>query len=423
MQVDHQREALWPSFIEDLGLKQYRQGTHRLIAPEVTLERLRPFMQVMGITRVANITGLDSIDIPVAVAVRPNSRGLAVSLGKGLDLAAAKVSALMETIESHHAERIVAPLILANYEDLCRTHRVVNVHQLPRVTRSAFHPKADLLWIEGYDLLQSESVWLPYELVSANFTLPLPPGSGSFPLTTNGLASGNHPLEAISHALCEVVERDATALWLQSENEVFQKTRLNLATVDDPSCRHVLEKFDRAGVAVAAWEITSDIRIPTFFCGIIDQTGDPLRQLHPAGGVGSHPCRSVALLRALTEAAQSRLTIISGSRDDVYREDYEQIRNQRTTVNLRQIVTGVPDLMRSFQDGPDWDGETFAEDVSWELDRLRTAEIDQVIVVDLTKAEIQIPVVRVIVPGLEGTNQIDTYLPGQRALARQGAAA
>jgi ribosomal protein S12 methylthiotransferase accessory factor len=131
----------------------------------------------------------------------------------------------------------------------------------------------------------------------------------------------------------------------------------------------------------------------------------------------------VALLRALTEAAQSRLTIISGSRDDVYREDYEQIRNQRTTVKLRQIVTGVPDSMRSFQDGPDWDGETFSEDVSWELDRLRAAAIDQVIVVDLTKAEFQIPVVRVIVPGLEGTNQIDSYVPGQRALARQGAAA
>src|SRR5580698_7948827 len=181
-------KTFWPSFVADVGTKSYRQGTHRLIAPETTLARLAPFLPAMGITRVANITGLDSIGIPVVVAVRPNSRGLAVSQGKGLDLFAAKVSALMESIEAHHAERIIAPLILASYDDIRRTRRVVNVDQLPRVSDrtatssriggKAFHPGLELLWIEGYDLINSESIWLPYELVHSNFTLPLPNGSG-----------------------------------------------------------------------------------------------------------------------------------------------------------------------------------------------------------------------------------------------------
>ena len=61
-------------------------GTHRLVAPNATLERVRPFMAVMGITRVANVTGLDTIGIPVVMVVRPNSRSLAVSQGKGLNL-------------------------------------------------------------------------------------------------------------------------------------------------------------------------------------------------------------------------------------------------------------------------------------------------------------------------------------------------
>jgi YcaO-like protein with predicted kinase domain len=417
--TDRPTATHWPPFVEDPGAKGYRQGTHRLSAPESTLARLRPLLPAMGITRVANITGLDTIGIPVVVAVRPNARGLAVSQGKGLDLAAAKVSALMETVEAHHAERIIAPLILSSYDDLRQTHRVVDVAKLPQVSDRTFHPRLDLLWIEGYDLLQSVSVWLPYELVHANFTLPLPSGSGSFPLTTNGLASGNHPLEAISHGLCEVVERDATALWLQSDREVVQASRIDLTTVDDACCREALEKFDRAGVAVAVWETTTTIGIPCFFCGIIDRTDDPLRPLHPAGGAGCHPCRSIALLRALTEAAQSRLTIISGSRDDVFREDYEEVHNDHTIQESRLFAAEVQDGMRRFRDGPNWDGETFAEDVVWELDRLRAEGIDRVIVVDLTKPEIRLPVVRVVIPGLEGPTQLSTYLPGPRALARR----
>jgi len=50
---------------------------------------------------------------------------------------------------------------------------------------------------------------------------------------------------------------------------------------------------------------------------IADRDSDPTRRLPAAAGHGCHPCRAVALSRALTEAAQSRLTMISGSRDDV----------------------------------------------------------------------------------------------------------
>jgi ribosomal protein S12 methylthiotransferase accessory factor len=255
--------------------------------------------------------------------------------------------------------------------------------------------------------------------VHANFTLPLPTGSGCFPLTTNGLASGNHPLEAISHGLCEVVERDATAVWLQSDRDAIRSARVDLGTVDDPLCRVALEKFERAGIAVAVWEITSSIGIPTFFCGIIDRASDSLRSLHPAGGAGCHPSRSVALMRALTEAAQSRLTIISGSRDDVFREDYEEVRSQAITEQSRLVATGEPEVMRSFGDAPSFEGATFAEDLEWELDKLRSDGVDSAIVVDLTKPDVGMPVVRVVIPGLEGPTQLSTYLPGPRALARR----
>ena len=86
--------------------KRFRRGTHRSVDPAETLARVRPLMARMGITRLGNITGLDRIGIPVAVAVRPNSRSVSVSQGKGLDLPQAMASALMEAAEGFHAEEI-----------------------------------------------------------------------------------------------------------------------------------------------------------------------------------------------------------------------------------------------------------------------------------------------------------------------------
>ena len=71
----------------------------------------------MGITRLGNITGLDRIGIPVAIAVRPNSRSVSVAQGKGLEMPQAMASALMEACETFHAEQI-GPLRVAAYRAL-----------------------------------------------------------------------------------------------------------------------------------------------------------------------------------------------------------------------------------------------------------------------------------------------------------------
>jgi YcaO-like protein with predicted kinase domain len=98
--------------------KRYRSGTHRTVTPDETLRRGLRVAPVMGITRIANVTGLDSVGIPVVMVCRPNSRSLAVSQGKGLDLTAAKASGLMESIETYHAETITFPLRLCSHEEL-----------------------------------------------------------------------------------------------------------------------------------------------------------------------------------------------------------------------------------------------------------------------------------------------------------------
>jgi ribosomal protein S12 methylthiotransferase accessory factor len=395
--------------------KTYRAGTHRSVAPQETLRRVLPFAPVMGITRIANVTGLDSIGLPVVMVCRPNSRSVAVSQGKGLDLVAAKASGLMESVEAYHAETITLPLRLCSYEELRYAHPVVDIGQLPMPSTGTFHPNVKMLWSEGRDLLTNEPVFVPFNTVHTDYTWPLPAGSGSFVCSSNGLASGNDLLEATSHAICEVVERDSTALWRFRDREAQESTAVDLATVDDPMCRQVLETFEHAGLEVAAWDMTSDVGIASFACVIHPREDDPTRRIPPAAGAGCHPARSIALLRALTECAQSRLTHIAGSRDDIRRDSYADQGFNRA-LDRPGRKPGGPGT-RSFRDAPDWTSDTLDGDVDWELGRLRAAGIERVIAIDLTKDFFKIPVVRVVIPGLEGPADLPGYVPGMRARA------
>jgi YcaO-like protein with predicted kinase domain len=397
--------------------KQHRDGTHRLVSPETTLARVRPLMPVMGITRIANITGLDCIGIPVTMVCRPNARSLAVSQGKGLDLTAAKVSGVMESIEGYHAEHITLPLKIASFEELRYSHTLVDVSLLPQTPSRTFHTHRPIAWIEGHDLVAGESVWVPLDVVHLSYTAA--PGwmPGGFAETSNGLASGNHPLEAVEHGLCEVIERDAVTLWRLLGPAERAACRVDARTVGDPMCRSLLDRYDDTGMAVGIWDVTSDVGVPAFCCRILDANEQPFRRLGFAEGMGCHPSRSIALARALTEAAQSRLVLIAGSRDDVLRAHYAEMRSEERVDRYRAELLGTHGV-RAFDDGPGAENDTFDADVTWEVERLRAAGIERVIVVDLSKPELGIPVVRVVVPGLESLAVGKKWMPGSRARAR-----
>lgn len=369
------------------------------------------FAPIMGVTRVANVTGLDGIGIPVVMVCRPNSRSVSVSQGKGVDILAARASGLMEAAELYHAETITIPLYLASYEELRYKHVVAEPRQLARDARSRFSPNLRLLWAEGRDLLSDDPVLVPYETVHTNYTIPPPDGYGCFSATSNGLASGNHLLEAISHGLCEVIERDATTLWKLRSEERLDVGRLDLSSVDDPTCLQLLAKFDDAGVTVGVWDITSEIPLPVFACFVLPREDSELWSSgRVAAGFGCHPARGIALARALTEAAQSRLTLIPGSRDDFGREVYAPCPDEPL---LNALQGDTPLSTKRFCDAPNGGGDTLEADVEWELEGLKGAGFHQVIVINLTKDEFGIPVVRVVVPGLEGI-LVSGYVPGRR---------
>lgn len=404
------------------AVKAHTVGTHRVMAPEQTLARVAPFLPIMGITRVANVTGLDAIGIPVVMVTRPNSRSISVSQGKGVTLAAAKASGVMESIESYHAERITLPLKFASFEELRWTHPVVDVDRLPRLSTGSFNPNSPILWIEGQDLLNGGPKWVPFEMVHLNFTVPMAPGHGAFLAGSNGLASGNHKVEAISHAVTELVERDATTLWRLQDPAVQAATRIDLDSIDDPVCRSLIDRFEAAGVAIGVWETTSDVGLPAFLCRIVEREELPQHSIRPATGMGCHVAREIALSRALTEAAQSRLTFIAGARDDMPRAEYERHLDPSHHARWKaMIVEGTG--RRSFHRCPTGTAPTIEADLAHQLDRLRAVGIEEAVAVDLTKPEFGIPVVRVVVPGLEGADESPNYLLGERGLRVLGSQA
>jgi YcaO-like protein with predicted kinase domain len=395
------------------GLKRYRRGTDRILPPEATLARVRPLLPVMGITRLANVTGLDRIGIPVVMVSRPNARSISVSQGKGLELAAAKASGVMEAIETYHAETITLPLKYASFGELCYSHRMVDVAGLPFCAGSRWRDDLAMLWIEGEDLQSGEPVWLPYELVSTNYTLPLPPGSGCFAANTNGLASGNSLGEAICHGLCELIERDATTLWRVRGAAERRARAIDPGTIDDVDCRDLLDRFERANVAVRIWDVTTDIGVACFQCLII---GSHAQDADPEFGAGCHPRREVALCRALTEAAQARTTYIVGARDDLASELYEDEVRARRAKEARELFEEPPPAS-DFAVTPSWDADTVEDDVEEILRRLREVGLHQAAFVELTKPAFCLPVARVVVPGLEGAcHEVGDYLAGPRAL-------
>ncbi len=396
------------------------RGTHRTVAPEITLERLGPLLPAMEITRVGMLTGLDRIGLPVAMAVRPNGRSVAVSQGKGVTVAAAKVSAVMEAAETFHAESVTGPLRRGRAEEI---DGAVDSARLPLAASGP--PAEDVvaarcLWIGGTDLIGGEERWVPFELVHADYTVSVEQ-PGLFQATTSGLAAGNVAVEAQLHGLYEVIERDAIACWREAGGPAGGPGwPIDLATIDDPDIVGFLERVALADVDVAAWNVTSSIGVPVIVTLFMPRDGER-SGVEPELGSGCHLDPIVALSRALTEAAQTRLTRISGARDDFEPESYSaEARRRRRAEAATWLRLGRRHCVSwaSLADGLAYaPSRELDGDLDSVLRALARAGFDTAVWVDLSRDELGLPVGRVVVPGLEGPWLPGLYRPGARARA------
>ena len=393
------------------------EGVERVIPPQQTIERILPLLGVIGVTRVADVTGLDRVGIPNFTTVRPREAGFGISYynGKGATPAAAKAGALMEALERHTGELCDLPVTRATRAAMAEHGATVDPGAIIEPHLRRYVPEMVLEWVEGWDMLCDRPTYVPLNSVIC----PYEPADGAVQMYlshTNGLASGNTLEEALCHALCEVLERDSAALSDAGDalagvvrrlrasagvdpltagaedSSAPPRTRMiDLTTMPAPS-RQMAAQLQAAGLLVYVRDITSPVGIAAFECVSIERRLDGRHLVH--GGYGCHPDARVAVSRALTETAQSRLSFIQGGRED-----------------LPQIVrTPEPfDAERAFGDIPQHPYATVAshehayvdEDIRCMLERLRCAGFEQMVAVDLTRRELGVPVVRVVVPGAE----------------------
>jgi ribosomal protein S12 methylthiotransferase accessory factor len=109
--------------------------------------------------------------------------------------------------------------------------------------------------------------------------------------------------------------------------------------------------------------------------------------------------------------------VISGARDDLTRERYRTFQSPEA-IRIYRDLTGQWEGRAAFLDSSLPSAGSVQEDLGRCLEALADAGLDQVIVVDLSRADLPISVVRVIAPGLEGPVESPSYQPGRRALAR-----
>jgi ribosomal protein S12 methylthiotransferase accessory factor len=295
-------------------------------------------------------------------------------------------------------------------------------------------------YLPGFDLLNSEEILVPAELVYSRYS-PKRPSTNAFIYShTNGLASGNVIEEAICQALCEVIERDAVSIAdlcasaipysileriTDSISKMEQdKSKLRQINgddfVDDPSIfpdvdiseitqqsrtvKSLVDRFANAGINLLIKNITQeDIGIPTFVASSVEWITSDYGYF--AIGYGTHLDSKIALVRAITELSQTRALNIQGARDDLKKIQYME--NDEIYKRKWQFMAATAPAHKEhkkvvmFSQIDTLANNDILDDIKYILNRLKKAGLRRAIIVDLTRPNLGVPVVRAIVPGLE----------------------
>ncbi|NEW52796.1 hypothetical protein GV792_22455 [Nocardia cyriacigeorgica] len=372
----------------ELAPKIRLDGTARTRTADQTWRRIEPYLQTAGITRVADVTDLDYVRIPVAMAVRPLSESLSVSQGKGASRPLAKISAAMESLETWHAENIDLPTMREPHgrrdlgygvtsefgSHLCRPLLVDEVIE--------YYPATTMI--------SREPTAVPRGLVDISFArcdFRMNP----FRETSSGLASGNSADEAALHGLYEIFERDSSA----GLGTAGDRIPIDLLSVRDTHCAFLIERMLEAGWEVTLDAVPSRFGVPTFIASVFSHEF-PVE----CAGAGTHGDSGIAMSRALSEAAQTRLTGISGTRDDLpvvpVWEHLGAGPRRSTASEPRSVQEATAEYgFRAI------DGDTITDDLAEAAHRALSVTGFEPVLLDLTDSGMRadLSVIKVLLPG------------------------
>jgi YcaO-like protein with predicted kinase domain len=274
-------------------------------------------LQEFAISRLANLTNLDTIGIPIYSSVRVLSNTLVVHAGKSLEADLARAGAIAEAIECEVSEHPFGKFTLASGLQLPVEERL-EVEDCFPVRSSIVNDLSLLAWEEATNiqngttkLVPSDILWLVPRVKEQPFAY--------FQSTSNGLASGASLEDAILSGLYEIIERDGWSLahYLMDSIGILPE-RVPLTGLPE-QIDVIVKQLEANHLKLHLFDCGTDYGVPVFNATILDKTG---QCAGTCAGYGAHLDAETALLRAITEAAQSRACYIAGARDDLLRRQF-----------------------------------------------------------------------------------------------------
>jgi ribosomal protein S12 methylthiotransferase accessory factor len=366
-------------------------------SPADLLRGLLPRLADLGITRLGDITGLDRLGLPVMQAVRPLSLSNSVAQGKGATGEMAALSAVLEAAECFFAERLTR----FDVTWASATSLAVGPARFLRHMTADCPPdwaETHIAWVMAEDLLSSLRSPVPLAFVHTAYTHPSPRQDAWFEASTNGLAVAGSRHDAVLHGLLECFERDALA-GAQRRHGFFQRCRIDPATIADAGLNELIETLHAAGLLVALWRAEAKGGVPVIWCHLLEEDSHAGSLVpFPADGSAAGLDPAATAIRAIREAAQSRLAAISGAREDITRLSYSRYPDWDMIEAHRRLLREGPRPVH-------FDCLATAGRRDWLADLLARGEaagLSSILVVDLDTAPFDdLAAVKVFVPGLE----------------------
>jgi ribosomal protein S12 methylthiotransferase accessory factor len=254
------------------------------------------------------------------------------------------------------------------------------------VAPAPFDRSAKIEWSPVWSLRDERFKYLPTSILYFFYG-----GPAAFHADSNGCAAGNTLEEAIVQGFLELVERDAYAIWWYNRS---RRAEVDLSQFNDSFVRDLHTQLAEAGRKLWVLDVTSDLGVPTYVAVLHwMQNG----QENIEFGSGAHFDARIAMLRTLTELNQFlSIGLMGGGTGEKPSLDGS------TPFRLRDhpflTPSGYPMVQTgcSANVGPI---DNTRNQVLACVNIARRAGLD-FLILDQTRPDVEVPVVRVIVPGL-----------------------
>jgi YcaO-like protein with predicted kinase domain len=343
------------------------------------------YLNVIGATRLADLSFLDELKIPVIACIRPNAKHLTISLGKGLDKQQAELSATMEAIELFSLENLEQGAINGSYKTLIKRYPVIDPQALNTSRFKKNVREVKFNWIKCELIKSSETAYIPFEAASLDSTCRKACFS-YFQVSTNGMGAATDKLTALNHAIMELLERKRFHDWCLLNETERSKSVIDLSACSSVKLKKLIRQTQKAGFNLIVWNISGEGELPVVYC--------ELRKQGAEGGRYSGSCAAPdieqAVIGAILEGAQARVALISGSRDDIFESYYQK--NTKLALSIPEPQVSLEQLKKPLR----VDSQLA---LNQQLVDILNSEFEDVLLLDLTHKDLGVYVYKVIVPG------------------------